>query len=110
MATGKRPLFIQGVKASGLLSTKNSLIIDIGGGSVESVIIGNQSKLLDGSKASRSAPPAWMEKDSSPYRPYPAQRPSKPWTFILEDTLPDLFDAIKKIPVNDNMIRFFRRI
>lgn len=86
-----------GVKASGLLSTQNSLIMDIGGGSVE-FIIGNDkglvwkqsfeigaARLLERFHHTDPIPPASIEA----------------LNLYLDYTLIDLFKAFEQIPVHD---------
>jgi exopolyphosphatase/guanosine-5'-triphosphate,3'-diphosphate pyrophosphatase len=92
-------LIYSGVNASGLLSAQNSLIVDIGGGSVE-FIVGNQSELL-WKQSFEIGAARLMEKfhHTDPIRSAAIEALG----VYLEDTLPDLFGAIKKIPVN-NMI------
>jgi exopolyphosphatase/guanosine-5'-triphosphate,3'-diphosphate pyrophosphatase len=86
-----------GVKASGLLSDQSSLIMDIGGGSVE-FIIGNRdqliwkqsfeigaARLMDRFHHTDPIPPAAIEALG----------------FYLENSLTDLFKVIKEIPINN---------
>jgi exopolyphosphatase / guanosine-5'-triphosphate,3'-diphosphate pyrophosphatase len=86
-----------GVKASGLLSNQNSLIMDIGGGSVE-FIIGNKeqliwkqsfeigaARLMDRFHHTDPIPPASIEA----------------LDLYLENTLVDLFKVIKETPMNN---------
>jgi exopolyphosphatase/guanosine-5'-triphosphate,3'-diphosphate pyrophosphatase len=89
----------QGVKASDLLSTENSLIIDIGGGSVEFIIGNNEhltwkqsfeigaARLMERFHHSDPIPPASIEA----------------LNLYLENTLTDLFAAVAITPI-DNMI------
>jgi exopolyphosphatase / guanosine-5'-triphosphate,3'-diphosphate pyrophosphatase len=88
-----------GVKASGSLSVQNSLIVDIGGGSVE-FIIGSRSDLL-WKQSFEIGAARLMEKF---HRTDPIRSAAiEALDLYLEDTLPGLFSAINKIPVN-NMI------
>lgn len=84
-----------GVKATGLLSSENSLIMDIGGGSVE-FIIGNNSQLI-WKQSFEIGAARLMER-------YHHSDPIPPGSIgglnlYLEDTLTDLFEAVKQIPV-----------
>lgn len=89
----------QGIKASGLLSTQNSLIVDIGGGSVE-FIIGNHSKLI-WKQSFEIGAARLMDKfhHTDPIPPASIEA----LDLYLEHTLTDLFEAIKSTPI-DNII------
>lgn len=86
----------EGVKASGLLSAQNSLIIDIGGGSVE-FIIGNNDRLIW--KQSFEIGAARLMGRFHHTDPIPPAS-IEALNLYLEDTLVDLFAAIKQTPVN----------
>lgn len=86
-----------GVKASGLLSGHNSLIMDIGGGSVE-FIIGNQSELVW--KQSFEIGAARLMERFHRTDPIPPAS-IEALNLYLENCLSDLFIAVKQIPVND---------
>lgn len=85
----------QGVKAAGLLSAQNALIMDIGGGSVEFIICNNQqlawkqsfeigaARLMERFHHTDPIPPAAIEA----------------LNLYLENTLADLFAAVKQNPV-----------
>jgi len=85
----------QGVKASGCLSTSNSLIMDIGGGSIEFILCTNEQILWKQSFEIGAA--RMMDKF---HRVDPI---SKDCIADLHDylgqTLTDLFDAIKDTPI-----------
>jgi exopolyphosphatase/guanosine-5'-triphosphate,3'-diphosphate pyrophosphatase len=86
-----------GVKASGLLSDHNSLIMDIGGGSVE-FIIGNQSELIW--KQSFEIGAARLMERFHHTDPIPPAS-IEALNLYLENTLTDLFKAVEQIPVHD---------
>jgi len=86
-----------GVKASRLLSGHNSLIMDIGGGSVE-FIIGNQSELVW--KQSFEIGAARLMERFHHTDPIPPAS-IEALNLYLENCLSDLFIAVKQIPVND---------
>jgi len=86
-----------GVKASGLLSGHNSLIMDIGGGSVE-FIIGNQSELVW--KQSFEIGAARLMERFHRTDPIPPAS-IEALNLYLENCLSDLFIAVKQTPVND---------
>ncbi len=86
-----------GVKASGLLSGQNSLIMDIGGGSVE-FIIGNQSELIW--KQSFEIGAARLMERFHHTDPIPPAS-IEALNLYLENTLTDLFKAVEHIPVHD---------
>jgi len=86
-----------GVKASRLLSGHNSLIMDIGGGSVE-FIIGNQSELVW--KQSFEIGAARLMERFHRTDPIPPAS-IEALNLYLENCLSDLFIAVKQIPVND---------
>ncbi|MDO3626320.1 exopolyphosphatase [Mucilaginibacter sp. BT774] len=86
-----------GVKASGLLSDHNSLIMDIGGGSVE-FIIGNQSGLIW--KQSFEIGAARLMERFHHTDPIPSVS-IEALNLYLDHTLTDLFKAVEQIPVHD---------
>lgn len=86
-----------GVKASGLLSDHNSLIMDIGGGSVE-FIIGNQSELVW--KQSFEIGAARLMERFHHTDPIPPAS-IEALNLYLENTLTDLFKAVEQILVDD---------
>lgn len=88
-----------GVKASGLLFNQNSLIMDIGGGSVE-FIIGNRDQLI-WKKSFEIGAARLMERfhHTDPIPPASIEA----LNFYLENNLTDLFKAIKETPI-DNLI------
>lgn len=85
-----------GVKASGLLSAQNSLIMDIGGGSVE-FIIGNDKQLVW--KQSFEIGAARLMERFHHTDPIPPASIEALYVY-LDSTLPDLFKAIERTPVN----------
>ncbi|MDB5145610.1 MAG: exopolyphosphatase [Mucilaginibacter sp.] len=86
-----------GVKASGLLSTQNSLIIDIGGGSVE-FIIGNKEQMIW--KQSFEIGAARLMERFHHTDPIPPAS-IEAMELYLENTLTDLFKAVEETPVNN---------
>jgi exopolyphosphatase/guanosine-5'-triphosphate,3'-diphosphate pyrophosphatase len=86
-----------GVKASGLLFNQNSLIMDIGGGSVE-FIIGNKDQLIW--KQSFEIGAARLMERFHHTDPFPPAS-IEALNLYLENTLTDLFKAIKETPVNN---------
>ncbi len=86
-----------GVKASGLLSNPNSLIVDIGGGSVE-FIIGNQDQLT-WKQSFEIGAARLMERfhHTDPIQPAAIEA----LDLYLENTLTDLFKSIKQTPVTN---------
>jgi exopolyphosphatase/guanosine-5'-triphosphate,3'-diphosphate pyrophosphatase len=93
----KEAAFIfNGVKAAGLLSAETSLILDIGGGSVE-FIIGNKEGIL-WKQSFEIGAARLMEcfHHTDPIRPAAIEAID----LYLEDTLTDLFAAVKDHPVN----------
>jgi exopolyphosphatase/guanosine-5'-triphosphate,3'-diphosphate pyrophosphatase len=86
-----------GVKASGLLSAQNSLIIDIGGGSVE-FIIGNNEQLIW--KQSFEIGAARLMERFHHTDPIPPAS-IEAMELYLENTLTDLFKAVEETPVNN---------
>ena len=86
-----------GVKASGLLSDQNSLIMDIGGGSVE-FIIGSHEQLLW--KQSFEIGAARLMERFHHTDPIPPAS-IEALNIYLETTLAELFRAIEQIPVHD---------
>jgi len=88
-----------GVKASGLLSDRNSLIMDIGGGSVE-FIIGSRSELIW--KQSFEIGAARLMERFHHTDPIPPAS-IEALNLYLENCLNDLFSAVEEIPV-DNLI------
>ncbi len=93
----KEAAFIyNGVRAAGLLSATNSLILDIGGGSVE-FIIGNKEGIL-WKQSFEIGAARLMERfhHTDPIRPAAIEAIN----LYLEDTLTDLFTAVKENPVS----------
>ncbi len=86
-----------GVKASGLLSGEDSLIMDIGGGSVE-FIIGNHRQLIW--KQSFEIGAARLMELFHHSDPIPAAS-IEALNVYLETSLTDLFKATEQMPVND---------
>ena len=86
-----------GVKASGLLSDHNSLIMDIGGGSVE-FIIGNQSELIW--KQSFEIGAARLMERFHHTDPIPPAS-IEALNLYLENTLINLFKTVEQIPVHN---------
>lgn len=86
-----------GVKASRLLSNQNSLIMDIGGGSVE-FIIGNKDQLIW--KQSFEIGAARLMDQFHHTDPIPPAS-IEALDLYLENTLTDLFKVIKDTPVNN---------
>lgn len=85
----------KGVKASDLLSAQNSLIIDIGGGSVE-FIIGNNERMI-WKQSFEIGAARLMERfhNTDPISPAAIEA----LNLYLENTLSDLFIAVKETPV-----------
>jgi exopolyphosphatase/guanosine-5'-triphosphate,3'-diphosphate pyrophosphatase len=85
-----------GVKASGLLSDQNSLIVDIGGGSVE-FIIGNKGQLI-WKQSFEIGAARLMERfhHTDPIQPAAIEA----LDLYLENSLTDLFEAVKQSPVS----------
>lgn len=85
-----------GVKAGGLLSAQNSLIVDIGGGSVE-FIIGNSRQLI-WKQSFEIGAARLMEKfhHTDPIPPASIEA----LNLYLENTLTDLFEAVNATPVD----------
>ncbi len=85
----------QGVKASGCLSPSNSLIMDIGGGSIEFILCTDTRILWKQSFEIGAA--RMMDKfhQVDPITPECIHDLHQ----YLNETLPDLFDAVKDIPV-----------
>jgi exopolyphosphatase / guanosine-5'-triphosphate,3'-diphosphate pyrophosphatase len=88
-----------GVKATGILSVKNSLIIDIGGGSVEFIICNDQQLIWKQSFEIGAARLMDIFHHTDPIPPDSIEA----LNLYLENALPDLFAAVKKAPV-DNAI------
>lgn len=86
----------KGVKLSGLLSAQNSLIIDIGGGSVE-FIIGNKEQLIW--KQSFEIGAARLMAKFHHTDPIPPAS-IEALDLYLENTLTDLFKAVKETSVH----------
>ncbi len=86
-----------GVKASGLLSDQSSLIMDIGGGSVE-FIIGNNNELIW--KQSFEIGAARLMDRFHHTDPIPPAS-IEALDLYLENTLVDLFKVIKETPINN---------
>ncbi|HZX57221.1 MAG TPA: exopolyphosphatase, partial [Mucilaginibacter sp.] len=86
-----------GVKAAGLLSAESSLILDIGGGSVE-FIIGNKEGILW--KQSFEIGAARLREIFHHTDPIPPAS-IEALNLYLEDTLGSLFTATKEMPVHD---------
>jgi len=89
----------EGVKAGHCLTAKNSLILDIGGGSVE-FILGNEHKILW--KQSFEIGAARMLDRFHQTDPIPASSINE-LNNCLQHTLPALFEAVKNIQI-DNII------
>jgi exopolyphosphatase/guanosine-5'-triphosphate,3'-diphosphate pyrophosphatase len=85
----------KGVKASDLLSAQNSLIIDIGGGSVE-FIIGNNERMI-WKQSFEIGAARLMERLHNTHPISPAA--IEALNLYLENTLSDLFIAVKETPV-----------
>jgi exopolyphosphatase/guanosine-5'-triphosphate,3'-diphosphate pyrophosphatase len=85
----------RGIKFAGALSDENSLIMDIGGGSVE-FIIGNNERFI-WKQSFEIGAARLMERfhHSDPISPASIEA----LNLYLENTLPPLFDAVKKYPV-----------
>jgi exopolyphosphatase/guanosine-5'-triphosphate,3'-diphosphate pyrophosphatase len=86
-----------GVKASGLLSAQNSLIIDIGGGSVEFIIGINEQLIWKRSFEIGAARLMERFHHTDPIPPASIEA----MELYLENTLTDLFKAIEETPVNN---------
>jgi exopolyphosphatase/guanosine-5'-triphosphate,3'-diphosphate pyrophosphatase len=86
-----------GVKASKILSDQNSLIVDIGGGSVEFIIC-NKDQLI-WKKSFEIGAARLMERfhHTDPIQPAAIEA----LDLYLENTLTDLFEAIKQAPVSN---------
>ncbi|MFI5161398.1 MAG: exopolyphosphatase [Sphingobacteriales bacterium] len=94
----KEAAFIySGVKAAGLLSAETSLILDIGGGSVE-FIIGNKEGIL-WKQSFEIGAARLMERfhHTDPIRPAAIEAIN----LYLEDTLTDLLTAVKQNPIHN---------
>jgi exopolyphosphatase/guanosine-5'-triphosphate,3'-diphosphate pyrophosphatase len=85
----------KGVKASGCLTSENSLIVDIGGGSVEFIIC-NESTVYW--KQSFEIGAARLMDKFHRTDPIPPESITA-LNLYLEDQLQSLFDAVKKFPV-----------
>jgi len=85
----------QGVKASGCLSPSNSLIMDIGGGSIEFILCTNDQILW---KQSFEIGAARMMDKFHQVDPIPHQNIDELHNY-LGQTLPDLFKAVKNVPI-----------
>jgi len=85
----------KGVKASGCLTSENSLIVDIGGGSVEFIIC-NESTVYW--KQSFEIGAARLMDKFHRTDPIPPESITD-LNLYLEDQLQSLFDAVKKFPV-----------
>ena len=85
----------EGIKAAGALSNENSLIMDIGGGSVE-FIIGNNEKFI-WKQSFEIGAARLMERfhHSDPISPASIEA----LNLYLENALPALFEAVTKYPV-----------
>ncbi|HTD97741.1 MAG TPA: hypothetical protein VK668_00565 [Mucilaginibacter sp.] len=84
-----------GVKSAGLLSTQNSLIVDIGGGSVEFII--SNDKQLTWKQSLEIGAARLMERfhHTDPIQPASIEA----LNLYLEHTLADLFGAVKQNPM-----------
>jgi exopolyphosphatase/guanosine-5'-triphosphate,3'-diphosphate pyrophosphatase len=87
----------KGVKASNLLSAKNSLILDIGGGSVEFIICNNERMIWKQSFEIGAARLMERFHHTDPISPAAIEA----LNLYLENTLADLFIAVKETPVNN---------
>jgi exopolyphosphatase / guanosine-5'-triphosphate,3'-diphosphate pyrophosphatase len=87
----------KGVKVSGILSAQNSLIIDIGGGSVE-FILANKGQLIW--KQSFEIGAARLMETFHHTDPIPPAS-IEALDLYLENALTDLFDAVKEVSVNN---------
>lgn len=85
----------EGIKAAGALSDENSLIMDIGGGSVEFIIGNNEQFIWKQSFEIGAARLMERFHHSDPISPASIEA----LNLYLENTLPALFDAVKKYPV-----------
>jgi exopolyphosphatase/guanosine-5'-triphosphate,3'-diphosphate pyrophosphatase len=93
---GREAAYIyEGIKAAGALSAENSLIMDIGGGSVE-FIIGNNKQFI-WKQSFEIGAARLMERfhHSDPISPASIEA----LNLYLENTLPALFEAVKRYPV-----------
>ncbi|MBS1526585.1 MAG: exopolyphosphatase [Bacteroidetes bacterium] len=88
-------LIYQGIKATGLLTDENALVIDIGGGSIEFIIC-NKDHLFW--KQSFEIGAARLMERFHRTDPIPPDA-VEAINVYLENTLTSLFDAIKKMPV-----------
>lgn len=87
----------QGIKATGLLSGENALIMDIGGGSIEFIIC-NASRILW--KQSFEIGAARQMERFHRTDPIPPDS-VEALELCLENTLTNLFDAVKAMPLPD---------
>jgi len=87
----------RGVKATDILSAKNSLIIDIGGGSVEFIICNDEHLLWKQSFEIGAARLMERFHHTDPIPPASTEA----LDLYLENTLTDLFVAVKQTPVNN---------
>ena len=87
----------EGVKAAGLLSGANSLIMDIGGGSVEFIICNNKN--LAWKQSFEIGAARLMERfhNTDPIPPASIEA----LNLYLENTLTDLFDAVNSIEIHN---------
>lgn len=87
----------EGIKAAGALSGENSLIMDIGGGSVE-FIIGNGERFI-WKQSFEIGAARLMERfhHSDPIPPASIEA----LNLYLENTLPALFEAVKEYPIKN---------
>jgi len=85
-----------GVKASGALSAKNSLIMDIGGGSVEFIVSNNTQLIWKQSFEIGAARLMERFHHTDPISPASIEA----LDLYLENALTDLFEAVKKHPVD----------
>lgn len=85
----------QGVKAAGLLSSQNSLILDIGGGSVEFIICNSGQLIWKQSFEIGAARLMERFHHTDPIPPASIEA----LNLYLDHTLADLFEAVKQTPV-----------
>jgi exopolyphosphatase/guanosine-5'-triphosphate,3'-diphosphate pyrophosphatase len=86
----------EGVKASGCLSADNSLIMDIGGGSIEFILCTDEKVLW---KQSFEIGAARMMDKFHQVDPITHESINDLHNY-LDQTLPDLFNAVENIPIN----------
>ncbi len=86
-----------GIKVAGALSNENSLIMDIGGGSVEFIIGNNEQFIWKQSFEIGAARLMERFHHSDPISPASIEA----LNLYLENALPDLFEAVEKYPVRN---------